>query len=168
MVKRLRRFLIIALAVFSFSFITGCGFHLKGLLLGSSQGTALSIYPVYENTSSAFRLEFQQVLLENALLSVTPKATDTKVTFKKERWQRQSLSVSDKGIPAEYRLRYILSYSFQKLDSEGQFIEKQREISESRDFKSNNSHLLAVDSEQSLLKRQIQQRMSLQVINSLQ
>ena len=172
-VKRVAlRSLVFAL-VFS---LAGCGFQLKGI----KQAGSASIYPVYEDGSAAFRQVFQQILLENGQLATNPETADIHVFFLKEEWQRRSLSVTGTGIPAEYRLQYFLSYKFtrqverraenqrsENQSTENQSTEKYREISQSRDFVANNAQLLAVDSEQSHLKRQLQQRVAYRVIQSL-
>ena len=147
-------------------FLSGCGFHLKGAIQVKqntpSSITAASINTQYKNVSASFELEFQQLLLEQSILVKDATKADIKLVFLTENWQRQSLSVSENGLPAEYRLSYSLTYKFQKNG-----IVKHHEVSASRDFMSNNAQLLAVDSEQSLLKRQIQRKLAQQVIRSL-
>ena len=164
--------MIISLLVFS-----GCGFHLKGVQgskqvspeqLTSEQFTLeqrteiKTIYPLYENVSANFRQEFQQLLIENNQQANDVDSAEIKINFINEKWQRQSLTVSDTGIPVEYRLSVIVSYRVSEND-----LDQYREISESRDFRSNNSQLLAIDSQQSLLKKQIQQRIARLIVRSL-
>ncbi len=138
-----------------FIFLAGCGFHLKG----TQSVSVKTISPVYENVSATFRQSFQQVLENNAWQVIDAESADVSVVFLKGFWQRQSLTVTDTGIPAEYRLSYTLRYRFTVNG-----VEKYREIVESRDLKSNNAQLLAIDSQQAYLKRQIQKRISQLVI----
>ena len=143
---------------------SGCGFHLKG----AHQAGSASIYPVYENISPPFKREFHQLLVENGQLAINSESADINLRFLKESWQKQSLSVADNGIPAEYRLRYTISYRYKKRSAgDVDNVEQHQEITESRDFTSNNSQLLAIESEQAILKQQIQQRVGLQIIRQL-
>jgi len=158
---RLQRTLIILVVGLSIFLSAGCGFHLKGWSsTDSSQIKLKSIYPVYENVSASFRQEFQQLLGDSGQRAIDPEFANIKIIFLNERWKRQSLSVSDTGVPAEYRLSCIITYRFEQYGVENNF-----EIIERRDFKSNHSHLLAIDSQQSLLKRQILQNIANQLVN---
>jgi len=142
--------------------LSGCGFHLKGV----QQTDLKSIYPVYENVSATFRQNFQQALNQNGHDVYDAESADVKIIFLKDVWQRQSLTVSDTGIPVEYRLSCTVSYRFSEKGVENGS-EKNRDITESRDFKSNNSQLLANDSQQTHLKFQIQKRISQLIIRNL-
>jgi len=135
--------------------LNACGFQLKGGANQLSQAGILKpIYPVFEKVSVGFRREFLQTLGAYSQ-AFDAKSAAVKIVFLKETCQRRSLTVTDTGIPAEYRLVCTVRYQVYENGSA-----KMREITESRDFKSNNAQLLAVESQQALIKAQIQQRIA--------
>lgn len=155
--------MILSLFLVEVFLLSGCGFHLKGFHDNGRQFDELSlIYPVYEKVSAAFRQEFQQQLIGNKKLASNTDSAGIKIIFFKEDWKRKSLTVSDIGIPVEYRISCTISYRIIENGSE-----VLREITESRDFQSNNSQILAVDRQQSLLKQQILQKISHEIIYRL-
>jgi LPS-assembly lipoprotein len=147
----------VAVALFS-----GCGFHPRG-----SVSLPFSSLYVQVPATSQFGYELKRALrASNARL--TDASTDAQATLviMSEIRERQILSLGGQGRVREYQLRYRLAY--QLTDGKSTAFTAPTEILLKRDISFNDSDVLAKESEETLLYRDMQSDAVQQLLRRLQ
>lgn len=142
--------------------LPACGFHLRGQ-------TTLPFETLYVNASvdSAFATQLKRSLLAgtNAHLSNSPKDAQAIFDLVSETQDKQILSVNTGGTVAEYELRYRVA--FRVHDNQGHDWMPQTEIAIKREVTYSNSQVLAKESEEALLYKDMQSDAVQQVMRRL-
>lgn len=139
------------LAVASCLLVTACGFHLRGQV-------SLPFETLYVNasSSSAFATQLKRAVLAgtNARLSDNSKNAQAIFVLLSEIQEKQILSLSGAGTVREFELHYRVAFRLH--DNQGRDWIPQTEISLKRDVTFNDSQVLAKDSEEALLYKDMQ------------
>ena len=154
----MKKFLAVACCLL----VTACGFHLRGQ-------TTLPFETLYVNASvdSAFATQLKRSLLAgtNAHLSNSPKDAQAIFDLVSETQDKQILSVNTGGTVAEYELRYRVA--FRVHDNQGQNWIAQTEITLKRYVSYSDTEVLAKESEEALLYKDMQSDAVQQVMRRL-
>jgi LPS-assembly lipoprotein len=141
--------------------LAACGFHLRGAV----QLPFPSLYVSVANTSQ-FGHELKRALrASDVRLTETPKEAAATLSIMSELRERQILSLGGQGRVREYQLRYRLAY--QVTNTKG-VITPPTEIVLKRDISFNDSDVLAKESEEALLYRDMQMDAVQQLLRRLQ
>lgn len=140
--------------------IGGCGWHLRG-----SQTLAVSLPPVYvefHDVSGELRRELTQVLTA-AEVSLVEQAGEAGLvlTLHDEQRGRRVLAVDNTGRVSEYELQYTLAFSVR--DDAGQMLIPRDSIVQRRDYRFDESQVLAKTEEENKLF-DFMRRMSIQAL----
>ena len=141
--------------------LSACGFHLRGAV-------ELPFPSLYVNVSNAsqFGHELKRALrASDVRLTDNPKDAGATLRILSELRERQILSLGGQGRVREYQLRYRLAY--QVTNAKG-VITPPTEIVLKRDISFNDSDVLAKESEEALLYRDMQQDAVQQLLRRLQ
>lgn len=158
MVSSVKKYL---LATFCLA-VTACGFQLRG------QAT-FPFESLYINAAdtSAFATELKRVVRagSNTRLSDNPKDAQAILQVVNEVREKQILSLSGGGTVREFELRLHITFRLQ--DNKGQDWIPQTEIVLKRDFSFNDTQVLAKESEEALLYKDMQSDAVQQVMRRL-
>jgi len=142
--------------------VTACGFHLRG------QAT-LPFESLYVNASddSSFATELKRTLLAgtNARLSDNPKDAEAIFQLVSEAREKQIRSLTGGGTVGEYELR--MRVAFRLYDNKGQNWIAQTEITLKRYVSYSDTEVLAKESEEALLYKDMQSDAVQQVVQRL-
>ncbi len=158
-----RSFLLLGLAALggTLTTVSGCGFKLRG----PSELPFKSLF-LQANDSSALTQELRRVLRANGITVLTDiKAADVQLTVLNEVRQRNILSFSSTGRIREVQLRYLTS--IQVLGKNGLFLMPPSEIALQRDVTYSDDQVLAKESEELLLYRDMQSDLVQQLMRRL-
>jgi LPS-assembly lipoprotein len=156
-VAPLRLLLVVATMMLS-----GCGFHLRG----SVQLPFSSLYIQVANTSE-FGHDLKRALrASDVRLTDKPQEAAATLAILSELRDRQILSLGGQGRVREYQLRYRVAY--QVTDPKKGVITPPTEIVLKRDISFNDSEVLAKESEEALLYRDMQLDAVQQLLRRLQ
>jgi LPS-assembly lipoprotein len=156
----MRRILTVAALVL---LIQGCGFQLRGSQTLSIERLYLSL-PV----NSPIGAEIGRVVRSSTNATVVPDRKDAQaiVELLGEQREREVLSINAQGRAREYQLR--LRTTFRVVDQEGIELIAPTSLIARRDISFNESELLAKESEEALLYRDMQSDLVRQIVNRLQ
>ena len=154
---RLERLVCIALAVLC---IGGCGFHLRS----PAQLPFQTIY-IPGNSPLALELKRNLAAASNTRVVNDPKQAEASLGFTTEARNKVILSFNTAGQVAEYRLRYQVG--FRVTDPRGQVFLPTSEIVLTRDISFNNAQVLAKESEEAQLYRDMQSDMVQQILRRI-
>ena len=147
MVSSVKKYLLAAFCLA----VTACGFHLRG------QAT-FPFESLYINAAdtSAFATELKRAVRagSNTRLSDNPKDAQAILQVVNEVREKQILSLSGGGTVREFELRLHITFRLQ--DNKGQDWIPQTEMVLKRDFSYNDTQVLAKDSEEALLYKDMQ------------
>ncbi|HVS27277.1 MAG TPA: LPS assembly lipoprotein LptE [Burkholderiales bacterium] len=150
------------LAIATSFLVAACGFHLRGQ-------TTLPFESLYVNASggSAFATQLKRAVLAgtNARLSDSSKDAQAIFDLVSEIQEKQILSLSGAGTVREFELRYRVA--FRVHDNQGHDWIPQTEIILKRDVTFNDSQVLAKESEEALLYKDMQSDAVQQVMRRL-
>lgn len=137
-----------------------CGFHLRGQL-------TLPFSTMHVPGSSALALELKRSIAAGAQVRVLddPKAAQASLQILTDTREKQILSVSAAGRVREFELRYRVSVRL--VDAAGKELMPASEILLKRDFTFNDAQVLAKESEEALLYKDMQSDAVQQVIRRL-
>lgn len=139
----------------------GCGFQLRG----AADIPFKSLY-VQVSETSPFGIELKRALRANEVpLQESSKAADATLTILSEIREKQILSLGGQGRVREYQLRYRVAY---QLRDEKKIITPPSQIVITRDISFNDSEVLAKESEEALLYRDMQADAVQQLLRRLQ
>ena len=156
----MRRILIVSALVL---LINGCGFQLRG-----SQTLPVERLYLALPVNSPIGAEISRVVRSSTNASVVPNRTDAQaiVEVLGEQREREVLSINAQGRAREYQLR--LRTTFRVIDQEGSELIAPTSLLARRDIGFNESELLAKESEEALLYRDMQSDLVRQIVNRLQ
>ena len=158
MVSSVKKYLLAAFCLA----VTACGFHLRG------QAT-FPFESLYINAAdtSAFATELKRAVRagSNTRLSDNPKDAQAILQVVNEVREKLILSLSGGGTVREFELRLHITFRLQ--DNKGQDWIPQTEIVLKRDFSFNDTQVLAKDSEEALLYKDMQSDAVQQVMRRL-
>lgn len=158
-----RRALLVSLTALggAVSLLNACGFKLRG----ASELSFKSLY-LQANDASALTQELRRVLRANGVAVLADsKTADVQLTVLNEVRQRTILSFSSTGRIREVQLRYLAS--IQVLDKNGLFLMTPSEIVLQRDVTYSDDQVLAKESEELLLYRDMQSDLVQQLMRRL-
>lgn len=142
--------------------VTACGFHLRGQV-------SLPFETLYVNASgsSAFATQLKRAVLAgtNARLSGSSAEAQAIFVLLSEIQEKQILSLSGAGTVREFELRYRVAFRLH--DNQGRDWIPQTEIILKRDVTFNDSQILAKESEEALLYKDMQSDAVQQVMRRL-
>lgn len=135
--------------------LAACGFHLRGPVELPVQLKQTRITGVAEY--DPLRLELKQVLINAGaqVLSPTDK-TAASIEISNKNYSRRVLSVDALGRAAEYGL--VLSFAFQVKTAEGKILIPLQSIQINRDFRFDPNAVLAKDSEEQQIRKEMVRR----------
>jgi LPS-assembly lipoprotein len=141
--------------------VAGCGFQLRG----TADVPFESVY--LPNPTSGIQLDLKRNIQAGTRAKVVddPKAAQAIMQFTEETRQKEILSLTAAGRVREFRLRYRVS--FRVHDGKGADFIPQSTIVLFRDVSFNDSDVLAKESEEQLLFRDMQTDMVSQVMRRL-
>jgi LPS-assembly lipoprotein len=156
----MRRILIVSALVL---LIHGCGFQLRG-----SQTLPVERLYLALPVNSPIGAEISRVVRSSTNASVVPNRKDAQavVELLGEQREREVLSINAQGRAREYQLR--LRTTFRVIDQEGTELIAPTSLLARRDIGFNESELLAKESEEALLYRDMQSDLVRQIVNRLQ
>jgi len=156
----MRRILIVSALVL---LINGCGFQLRG-----SQTLPVERLYLALPVNSPIGAEISRVVRSSTNASVVPNRKDAQaiVELLGEQREREVLSINAQGRAREYQLR--LRTTFRVIDQEGSELIAPTSLLARRDIGFNESELLAKESEEALLYRDMQSDLVRQIVNRLQ
>ncbi len=130
------------------SLLSACGWRLRGAL-----GVALDLPPVLlqtQDVSSALLDDLRRGLLaSNVTIVDNRQAAGLVLMVKNERRERRVLSVGGDGKVSEYELQYAMSYAV--FDADGKVLAPMSTLDSTRDYRFDESDVLAKDEEESQL-----------------
>lgn len=158
MVSSVKKYLLAAFCLA----VTACGFQLRGHATFPFE----SLYISAADTS-AFATELKRVVRagSNTRLSDNPKDAQAILQVVNEVREKQILSLSGGGTVREFELRLHITFRLQ--DNRGQDWIPQTEIVLKRDFSFNDTQVLAKESEEALLYKDMQSDAVQQVMRRL-
>ena len=157
----LRRLLpaVVVLAM-TLTLTTACGFQLRGQ-------TTLPFAPLYVPSSTALAVELKRNIASGTQTKLVAAAGEAQAQLTLEAEQREKviLSLNTAGRVREFQLRYKLA--FRVVDAKGREYLPLNEITLTRDISFNDAQVLAKESEEVLLYRDMQTDMVQQVLRRL-
>jgi LPS-assembly lipoprotein len=139
----------------------GCGFQLRG-----AADIPFKSLHVQVAETSPFGIELKRALRASEVpLLESPKAADATLSILSEIREKQILSLGGQGRVREYQLRYRVAY---QLRDEKKIITPPSQIIITRDISFNDSEVLAKESEEALLYRDMQADAVQQLLRRLQ
>jgi LPS-assembly lipoprotein len=150
----------------------GCGFHLRGtaqmelppllremrvVVQGQGQGSQLTYDPL--------RVAMQNVLRNQAGVSVVERGEVATLVLMRERIANQVLSVNPQGKAREYQLRYEVS--FQVLSADNVRLTPRQTLYLQRDYLSEPNAVLAREREEQELRETLRQDAAQQILRRL-
>lgn len=159
----MRRVLLAALGVSVMSMLVACGFQLRG-----SQTLPIERLYLALPANSPIGAEITRVVRSSTNASVVQVRKDAQaiVELLGEQREREVLSINAQGRAREYQLR--LRTTFRVVDPEGLELIAPTTLVARRDIAFNESELLAKESEEALLYRDMQSDLVRQIVNRLQ
>ena len=141
---------------------TACGFHLRG-----ARELPFSTIYLSAGTNSALRAELARNIRVGTSTKVVDDKTDAGAVLDilNETRDREILSLNAQGRAAEYTLRYRLSFKVH--DGKGHEFIPATEIAVKRDISFNDSEVLAKESEETLIYRDMQTDLVQQILRRL-
>src|SRR2546428_1838118 len=154
-------FLVVLVAGCGFLLVAGCGFHLRG----TADLPFSSLYLPGATGGIALDLKRNIQAGTNVKVVDDPKAADAVMQLTQEVREKQILSLTGTGRVREFRLRYRVG--FRVHDGKGGDYVPQSQIQLTRDVTFNDSDVLAKESEEQLLFRDMQTDMVQQIMRRL-
>ncbi|MBI2311514.1 MAG: hypothetical protein HYU77_03325 [Betaproteobacteria bacterium] len=150
----------LAVALFATAWLASCGFHLRGQL-------ALPFSTVHVPGASALAQELKRSIAAGTQAQVVddPKAAQAVLHILSEIREKQILSVNAAGRVREFQLRYRVSVRL--VDAASKELMPASEIVLKRDFTFNDTQVLAKESEEALLYKDMQSDAVQQVMRRL-
>jgi LPS-assembly lipoprotein len=156
----MRRSAALALACLAL-LLGGCGFKLRG-----AADIPFKSLHVQVADTSPFGVELKRALRASEVpLRESAKAADATLTILSEIREKQILSLGGQGRVREYQLRYRVAY---QVRDEKKIITPPSQIVITRDISFNDSEILAKESEEALLYRDMQADAVQQLLRRLQ
>lgn len=160
-----RRRLAGALAIATATIVSGCGFQLRG----SNGKGLLPFKTVYTNVAgtSSLGAELKRYIRASGETAIVddPKQAEVILDILSETRDKAILSLNSQGRVREYTLYYRLS--FQAKDSKNKELIPPSEIVLKRDISFNEAQVMAKESEEALLYRDMQSDMVQQLLRRL-
>jgi len=150
-----------ALALVLLAALAGCGFQLRG-------SATLPFDTVYvPGASGGIALDLKRNIQAgtNAKVVDDPKNAQAVLEFSREERQKVILSLTGTGAVSEYQLRYLVS--FRVHDAKGKDYVPTNTIELTRDVTFNDAQVLAKETEEQLLYRDMQSDMVQQIMRRL-
>jgi len=150
-----------ALALVLLAALAGCGFQLRG-------SATLPFDTVYvPGASGGIALDLKRNIQAgtNAKVVDDPKNAQAVLEFTREERQKVILSLTGTGAVSEYQLRYLVS--FRVHDAKGKDYVPTNTIELTRDVTFNDAQVLAKETEEQLLYRDMQSDMVQQIMRRL-
>ena len=143
--------------------LAGCGFQLRGT-------AALPFNSMYVQaaSTSVFAIQLKRAVVSGSGARITERPEQAEVILQilSELQEKQILSLSGGGRVSEYQLRYRVS--FRLTDSKNREYIPKSEIVLRRDYTYNDSQVLATESEEALLYRDMRTDAVSQLVRRLQ
>ena len=129
-------------------FLTACGFHLQGRQ--PLPNAFAYTYIDAKDEQSDFVQDLRKSLISSGSKVIpTRGSSGATIAVHEDELSEKVLSVSARNIPTEYELTYRVKFS---VDSGGQTLIDNEEISATRDFSFDETQLLAKEREQEILR----------------
>lgn len=143
--------------------LAGCGFQLRG-----SQTLPVERLYLALPVNSPIGAEIARVVRSSTNASIVPVRKDAQaiVELLGEQREREVLAINAQGRAREYQLR--LRTTFRVIDQDGMELIAPTSLLARRDIAFNESELLAKESEEALLYRDMQTDLVRQIVNRLQ
>jgi len=141
--------------------LAGCGFQLRG----SANLPFDSIYIDMPNSNMGAELKRNLRTGTNVKVVENRDEAQAILTRAYEARTKLILSINSAGRVREFRLRYVFNYSL--IDKQGRDLAAPATLSIERDFSFNDNQVLAKESEESLLYRDMQLDLEQQVLRRL-
>ena len=144
--------------------LTGCGFHLRGA--GSSNLPYQSMYISLPETAEV-NIWLQRYIRASGSTQIVDDASSAEAIFQQlaDGRQKSILSVNALGRIREYRLQ--LNYTFRVVNRKGQVLVPPNEITLTRDVTYDDSNILAKNTEENLLWRDMTNDLVSQIMRRL-
>lgn len=152
------------LAVILAAVLSGCGFHLRGTLSGNLPYKTM--YIALPETAEV-NIWLQRYIRASGSTEIVDNAKAAEAIFQQigDSRQKTILSVNAQGRVRGYRLQ--LNYTFRVVNTKGQVLVPNNEVSLSRDITYDDSNVLAKDLEEGLLWRDMNNDLVNQIMRRL-
>ncbi len=145
-------------------FLSSCGFQLRGAELSALPYKSLHIALKPESELYLWLSRYIQSLKSTVIVEDSAQAEATFMELNNIR-QKNILSLDAQGRVKEYRL--AVDYTFQVVNQKGEIIVPPNEINLTRDVSHSDDNLLAKESEEAILWRDMYQDLSNQILRRL-
>ena len=155
-IRSFRNALVLALA----TLLGGCGFQLRG-------NTSLPFETLYVPAASSVAVELKRNIAAGTQTRTvnTPAEAQAQLVITEDRREKVILSLNTAGRVREFQLRHKVS--FRVIDAKGREYLPLNEITLTRDISFNDTQVLAKESEETLLYRDMQTDMVQQMLRRL-
>jgi LPS-assembly lipoprotein len=155
-----RRWLSLAAAACLLSLLSGCGFQLRGQV-------SLPFETLYVPANSPLAVELKRSIAAGTQTKLvdTPELAQARLVFQQDTREKVILSLDTAGRVREYQLRSKVA--FRVVDSRGLQYLTLNDILLTRDVSFNDAQVLAKESEEALLYRDMQTDMVQQILRRL-
>lgn len=144
--------------------IAGCGFHLRGA--ADLPDSLKQIYVQGINLQQGLGLTLKRGLKQNGVNVVDDFEKDSAVlTVLENKFERRVLSVGSNAKVSEYELYSLVK--FKVIDGQGKVIVEPQQIEAIRDYQFDQSQVLSSDSEEGLLREQLNQQQVQSILRRL-
>lgn len=157
-----KRIASLALSLFCLAMLAACGFQLRGT--GSNSGTLpfKSVYVAGSENSVFVNTLKRYITASGTEVTSDPKAAEAIIDVMKEAQTKSILSRNSQGRVREYTLQYTMQ--FRVRNNQNAILLPADEISLRRTISFNESAVLAKESEEAMLYRDMQNDMVQQVV----
>ncbi|KTD21251.1 LPS assembly lipoprotein LptE [Legionella londiniensis] len=149
---------------FSFFFISGCGFHLRGAIdlpvwldkvAIINQGVSQELGSLLSEQLEAYKIK----VLDD------PSLADYWLILEEEAFQQQTLSISSSTTPRQYQLNYIVRFKLQA--AHGKIIIPTTRVMVTRQITINSDRILGSDAEEALTQMEMRRDAANQILNRI-
>ena len=150
-----------ALAAFAIALsLPGCGFHLRGQ-------TTLPFATLYVPGTTALAVELKRNIASGTQTRLVdaPDQAQAQLIMSADQREKTILSFNSAGRVREFQLKY--KFAFRVVDARGREYLPENEITLTRDISFNDSQVLAKETEEALLYRDMQSDMVQQILRRL-
>jgi len=144
--------------------LVGCGFHLRGSATLSESLKLMYVQGI--NLQQGLGLDLRRALISNGITVVNDYQQGSAVlTVLDNKFERRVLSVGSNAKVNEYELYGLLKYKI--TDGDGKLLSEPQDVEARRDYRFDQAQVLASDSEETQLRKELNQQLIQSVLRRL-
>lgn len=143
--------------------LVGCGFHLRGMIAIPPWLNHVALINQEEHTVLAAMIK--QQFEDNHVKVQSASDAPYWLILYNETLQEQIVSVSSSSTPRQYQLIYMVQFKLQT--RQGGELLPLNQVMVTRQLTVNNDRILSNDSQQAIIKREMQREAAVQILNRL-